>query len=335
MPQRLVVIGTSSGGIETLIELTRALPATFAAPIAIVMHTAPESPGILAEILSRHGTLVAEQAANGDRLQAGRIYVAPPDHHLLIEPGRLRLSKGPRENRFRPAIDPLFRSAAQAFGPAAIGVILSGNLDDGVAGLWAIKQLGGTAVVQHPADAICASMPENAMAHVAVDYVVPMSDMPPLLTTLAVTPPSAPRPIDVPANLNIEIRIAKEEDPMNAGIERLGTPSRLACPECHGVLSEWDENGHTRFRCHTGHAYSAASLLVDIDQSIETTMWNAIRSLQEGAILLREMANRADVAETPEGAVKLKDRAGALERHANLLRELATVSVASTEESPP
>jgi two-component system chemotaxis response regulator CheB len=331
--KRLVVIGTSSGGIDTLIELTRALPPDFAAPIAVVMHTAPESPGVLPDILSRNGTLAAVHPANGERLRPGRIYVAPPDHHLLIEPGRVQLSKGPRENRFRPAIDPLFRSAAQAYGPAAIGVILSGSLDDGVAGLWTIKQLGGTAVVQDPAQALFPSMPENAMARVAVDYVVAMSDMPGLLADLALAEPAAAHDVDIPTSLDIELRIVKEEDPMKAGVEHLGAPSRLTCPECHGVLSEWDESGHTRFRCHTGHAYSIASLRADIDQSIEATMWNAIRSLQEGAILLRQIANRADVAEAPEGAVKLNDRAGALERHANLLRELATVSVATTQAS--
>src|SRR5215216_1470714 len=157
--QHLVVIGCSAGGIEALRELASALPADFPAPIAIVTHMSPESPGLLHEIISRSGPLPAIHPLNSERLRPGQIYVAPPDFHLLIEPGRVRLSKGPKENRFRPAIDPLFRSAAQVYGPAAIGVILTGNLDDGAAGLWAIKKLGGMAIVQDPSDAMFPSMP--------------------------------------------------------------------------------------------------------------------------------------------------------------------------------
>lgn len=333
MPKRLIVIGTSSGGIDALVALTRALPANFPVPIALVMHMSPESPGVLPDILSRNGTLPAGHPANGERLQSGRIYVAPPDHHLLVEPGRLRISKGPRENRFRPAIDPLFRSAAQVYGPAAIGVILTGNLDDGVAGLWAIKQLGGTAVVQDPGDAMFPSMASIALHTVDVDYVVRLSEMASLLEDLANAEPAAAAGAAALPRLDIELKIAKEEDPMDAGVERLGTPSRLTCPECHGVLSEWEENGHRRFRCHTGHAYSSGSLLAEIDQSVETTMWSAIRSLQEGAILLRELAGRVDVSTEPGVMAKLNDRSRALERHANMLRELLTVSGATIQES--
>src|SRR4029078_1878243 len=150
-----------------------ALPADFPAAICVVMHTAPQSPGVLHEILTRAGTLHAVSPTDGDALVPGRVYVAPPDYHLLLEPGRVRVTKGPRENLFRPAIDPLFRSAAQVYGPAAIGVVLSGNLDDGTAGLWAIKRLGGTAVVQDPDDALFDGMPRSAIERVAIDHVVP------------------------------------------------------------------------------------------------------------------------------------------------------------------
>src|SRR5688572_16555907 len=172
--KHLVVVGASSGGIEALRELVSKLPEEFPAPLCIVLHTSPRGPGVLDGILNRSGPLPATNARDLERLQPGRIYVAPPDCHLLIEPGRVRVTKGPRENRFRPAIDPLFRSAAQVYGPAAIGVILTGNLGDGTAGLWAIKQLGGTTVVQDPADALFPSMPQNALNHVRVDHVVPL-----------------------------------------------------------------------------------------------------------------------------------------------------------------
>ena len=182
--KHIVVVGASAGGIEALRTLVGGLPAEFSAPVCIVMHTAPLSPGVLDNILSRAGRLPASNARMGERLRPGRIYVAPPDCHLLVEPGVLRVTKGPKENRFRPAIDPLFRSAAQVHGPAAIGVILTGNLDDGTAGLWAIKQLGGTAVVQDPQEALFPSMPRSAIEQVRVDHVVPLSDIAPLLVRL-------------------------------------------------------------------------------------------------------------------------------------------------------
>jgi hypothetical protein len=151
---RRIVIGASAGGIEAVRTLVAGLPDTFSAPICIVVHTAPGSPGIMAEILGRDTRLPVSFARDGCRLQAGHISLAPPDEHLLLEPGRVRVTKGPSEHRFRPAIDPLFRSAAQVFGPAAIGVVLTGNLDDGTAGLWMIKKLGGIAVVQDPQEAM-------------------------------------------------------------------------------------------------------------------------------------------------------------------------------------
>jgi two-component system chemotaxis response regulator CheB len=189
--QQIVVIGTSAGGIEALRRLAAALPNDFGAPICVVMHTAPESPGTLHEILGRAGPLTAVNPLDGEQLRPGRIYVAPPDRHMVLEPGRVRITRGPRENRFRPAIDPLFRSAAQVFGPAAIGVILTGNLDDGTAGLQAIKRLGGTTIVQDPSDAAYPSMPQTALRHTAVDHVVTLDDVAPLLTRLTTIPVEA------------------------------------------------------------------------------------------------------------------------------------------------
>src|SRR5262245_50390541 len=186
--KQLVVIGTSSGGIEALRQLVAALPSQFPAAIAIAVHTSPQSPGILHEILSRSGPLPALSPSGVVRLKAGHIYVAPPDYHLLIEPGTAWITKGPKENRFRPAIDPLFRSAAQVYGPAAIGVILTGNLDDGSAGLWAIKQLGGVTVVQDPNDALFPSMPKSALAYTNVDYCVPLAEVASLLVHLTKAP---------------------------------------------------------------------------------------------------------------------------------------------------
>lgn len=321
-PRHMVVIGTSAGGIETLRELVADFPADFPAAIAVVMHTSPQAPGILHDILARSGPLQAVSPSGNERLQAGRIYVAPPDYHLLIEPGRVRVTKGPKENRFRPAIDPLFRSAAQVYGPNAIGVILTGNLDDGTAGLWAVKRLGGTAIVQDPEDAMFPSMPESALEHINVDYVLPRREIAALLVRLTAAPVLAPV-TPVPESMEVEVKIAQQEDPLAAGVGRLGVPSAFACPECHGVLLQMEEGSRIRFRCHTGHAYSAESLLADVREQIEVQLWNAIRAMQEGDLLMRAMAQHADEAHGTDSQT-LRERATELQRQADMLRQMVT-----------
>src|SRR4051794_31401736 len=206
---QVVVIGTSAGGLEALRTIVSALPEDFSAAVLVVMHVSPQSPGVLHEILERAGPLPAISVTRTERLKTGRIYVAPPDSHIVLEPGRVKATKGPRENRFRPAIDPLFRSAAQVYGPRAIGVILTGNLDDGTAGLATIKQLGGIAVVQDPDDALYPSMPASALHHVAVDHRVPLTRIAPLLVRLTAEPRGTTGEITVPDNLDVEVNIAK------------------------------------------------------------------------------------------------------------------------------
>lgn len=183
----IVVVGASAGGVDALRTLVAGLSPEFPLPVCVVVHVSPDSPGLLGEILDRSGPLRAKNACEFQRLRPRCIYVAPPDHHLMVEPGVVRLTRGPRENRFRPAIDPLFRSAAQVYGPAAIGVVLSGDLDDGTAGLWAIKQLGGIAIVQDPGEALFPSMPQSALQYVNVDHCVRLSDMASVLNRLAAT----------------------------------------------------------------------------------------------------------------------------------------------------
>jgi two-component system chemotaxis response regulator CheB len=332
--RHLVVIGASAGGIETLRELVAHLPADFSAPIAIVLHTSPQSPGVLPGILTRAGQLPAQHARNGERLRGGHIYVAPPDYHLLVEPGRLRLTKGPRENRFRPAVDPLFRSAAQVYGPLAIGVVLTGNLDDGVAGLWTVKQLGGVAIAQDPADALFPSMPQNAIRHVPVDHVAPVAEIGPLLVDLITSPVTEREtPRTVPHLVDLEVRIARDEDPIKAGVQGMGEPSTFACPECHGVLLQVKEGERVRFRCHTGHAFSPESLLAEISDGIENALWNAIRSMQEGALLLRTMGQHIDQRHVRGGGAALAARGEELLRQADTLREMATSAPEGDTES--
>jgi two-component system, chemotaxis family, protein-glutamate methylesterase/glutaminase len=230
-------------------------------------------------------------------------------------------------NRQNADACPLFRSAAQVYGPAAIGVVLTGNLDDGTAGLWAIKQLGGTAIVQDPEDALYPSMPRSAMRHVQVDYSVPLRDLAPLLIRLteAEAPASAHR---APDGLDIEVRIAREEDPMAAGVRDIGAPSTFACPECHGVLLELKEGKRVRFRCHTGHAYSIESLLVEINGAIETSLWNTLRSMQEGTMLMQEMAKHAEAEHPASDVHKLTLRARELQAQADTLRAMVGAATA-------
>jgi len=320
--QRIVVIGASSGGIEALRMLLAGLPGDFPAAVCVVVHTAPQAPGVLPQIFARTSPLVVTNPRDGDALAPGRVYVAPPDRHLLVEPGRVRVTKGPRENRFRPAIDPLFRSAAQVFGPAAIGVVLTGSLDDGTSGLDVIKRLGGTAVVQDPADALYPSMPQSAIDHVAVDRVVRLADMAPLLVDLTRRPTKPSIGEAVPVEVEVEVKIAKEQNPVDAGLEHIGQPSPFACPECHGVLLQLKDSMRPRFRCHTGHAYSIDSLVAAVSEGVEGSLWNAVRSLEEAGLLLHALAAHVEKGHDTGDAARLREQAEQARRQSEEVRQL-------------
>jgi two-component system, chemotaxis family, protein-glutamate methylesterase/glutaminase len=215
----IIVVGTSAGGVRVLRALVAGLPRDFAGTLFVVMHTAPDSPGVLAQILDRAGPLPATNASNRERFGPGHVYVAPPDMHLLLEPGLMRLTREARENGFRPAIDPLFRSAAQVYGPRVVGVILTGGLDDGTSGLWTVKRMGGVTVVQDPDEAYMPSMPLNALAQVEVDYTLPLAEMPSLLTRLTSTPVAEQVGYGVPEELHIEAKIAMKDNGLEADPE--------------------------------------------------------------------------------------------------------------------
>jgi two-component system, chemotaxis family, protein-glutamate methylesterase/glutaminase len=319
--QDIVVVGASVGGIEALRTIAGGLPKDFPAAVFVVLHTAPEAPGVLAEILDRAGALPAAYAVDGERVEPGRLYVAPPDRHLVIEPNRVRLTRGPKENRFRPAVDPLFRSAAQVYGPRVIGVILTGHLDDGTAGLWAVKQLGGTTVVQDPHEALAPSMPASALNQVRVDHCLSVAEIAPLLVRLTAPPRVEVGVYEVPEEMEIEVRIAKEDTALDAGVLKLGEPSNYSCPECHGVLLQLQEEKRMRFRCHTGHAYSVDSLLAEVTEGVEDSLWNAIRSIEESVLLLRHMAEHLGAAENGHTTDEFLARAQEAQRRADLVRQ--------------
>lgn len=316
----MVVIGGSSGGIDPIRRFLSALPRDFPGSLFVVVHTSADAPGIL-NVIFGGGPLPAVVAGNGERIVPGRIYVPPPDHHLLLEPGRIRLTRGPKENRFRPAIDPLFRSAAQVYGPRVVGVIVSGGLDDGSSGLWAVKRLGGIAVVQDPREALAPSMPLSAIRHVPVDHVVGADEIAPILVRLAATPADVPEEVTVPEPVRIEVDIAREHNPKEAGMMRLGEASNFACPECHGVLMEMKEAIPPRYRCHTGHAYTLESLLAEMDEAIEGSLWNAIRALEERVMLIRHAAVHLQQHEGEADDLLL--RAEETQRRADLVRQAA------------
>jgi two-component system chemotaxis response regulator CheB len=290
-PQRCVVIGASAGGIEAMRQLVPAIPAGFPAPILLVIHISPDTPTLLPQILARYASIEVKAAEEGEVARAGVLYVAPSDRHLLVEAGgTLRTVRGPRENRHRPAVDPLFRSAALAYGPGAIGVILSGSLDDGTAGLAAIKQRGGIALVQDPADALFPSMPASAAAHVPVDRQVTLATLGAALTELVAAPlPTLPVAGDT-GRMEMETKIAAFDARTLQQDDRPGAPSPFSCPDCGGVLWEIEEPTFVRYRCRTGHALSPETMLAAQDDKLEEALWTALKTLEESARLSKRLA---------------------------------------------
>ncbi|MFD0795374.1 chemotaxis protein CheB [Mucilaginibacter litoreus] len=284
--QFVVVIGTSAGGLTALTELVSQLGDDFPAPLLVVQHISADATGnVLLDAMSKNTKLHCTQAMDGMTLSSGYLYLAPSDHHLMVdEDGRLLVTKGAQENRSRPGIDPLFRSAAVAFGNRVIGIILTGYLDDGTAGMKVIKKCGGTCIVQDPACAEYPAMPQNALNQVKVDYCLPIAEMGGLLYRLVAKKPSRQKPI--PKDVLIEAKIAARVLSDLASVNALGDQVPFNCPGCGGVLWQVDKGDSTRYRCHTGHAYTAASLLAEQTAKIEETMWTALRMFEERKNLL-------------------------------------------------
>ncbi len=276
--------------------------------------------------LARVTALPVADAQDGEPIVRGHIYVAPVDHHLLIERDRMRVTKGPRENRFRPAIDPLFRSAAYAYGPRVIGVVLSGALNDGTSGLWAIKDRGGIAIVQDPDDAQVPSMPQSAIENVEINYRVPVAEMPALLQRL-VSEQLVIEDFSLEnAKMETEVNFAKAEDIAENQIAGLGQVSELTCPECHGALWRLMEGKLMRFRCRTGHAYTAEALLQDLTESIEVMEWTIMRGIEERAALLRHMAQHLREGGDLQAGERVQRQAEHAWEHAQRLRRVLAQS---------
>ena len=320
-----VVIGASAGGVRALSTLVTDLPRDLPAAVFIVLHVPANVPSLLPGILSRDSQMPVAHAINGEKIEHGKIYVAPPDQHLLIEDGHIKLVHGPKENLHRPSIDALFRSAARWAGPRVIGVVLTGALDDGKTGMRAIKQRGGIAIVQDPLEAPFPSMPLSVMHDIKVDYSLSLREIGPLLTKLSREIAEEEGRYAVPDEIEIEARIAEQEmesDELIASVEKLGKVSKLTCPDCHGAL--WEMNGEDmlRYRCHVGHAYSAESLTEGQSQMLEVALWSAVRALEEQMILARRIVERARKANYTRAAAMFERRAQEAEENSAVIRQV-------------
>ena len=295
----IVVIGASAGGVEAVSQIVRRLPADFPAAVFVAMHFPVTSTSVLPTILTRVGHLPASHPRDGDPIQAGVIFVAPPDRHLLIMRDSIRLTRGAHENGLRPSVDPMFRSAAIAHGPRVIGVVLTGNLDDGTVGLKAIKLRGGQTIVQDPGDALFPGMPTSAMHFVKVDRVAPLAQIPDALIHAVQLAQSRAAVAHFPDDaLDETVRRETAFAELDLGtIEDVenhpGQPSQFACPDCGGVLWEMKEGDITRFRCRVGHAWTGEGLMGRQDEHLDATLWSALRALEERLSLLKLMAARA------------------------------------------
>ena len=319
----IIVVGASTGGITALKEFVRYLPEDFEGSVFIVLHIPPYSESELPEILSKAGPLKAVHPKDGDPIEPGKIYVAPHDRHLLLEKDKVLVKKGPKENRFRPAIDALFRSAAYTYGSRVIGIILSGFLDDGTSGLYTIKRLGGMAIVQEPKDAEQPDMPKNAMEYVKPDYIVAAADIAPVIAGIIRKP--APQKHKLSKEelklLKMEIVIATEDNAFKMGIMNMGEFTPFTCPNCHGALVQLVENNMIRYRCHTGHAYTASSLLAEVSESVEGMLWQTMRGMEEMNLLLNSIGDQYVKLRKPSDAAFFHGKAKENAKYARIIHD--------------
>ena len=333
----IIVVGASAGGVEALTTLVSDLPEDLPAAVFIVLHIGAHSSTALPQILGRRTKLPVDHPRDGQRIEHGCIFVAPPDHHLLVTRGTVRVANGPRENGHRPSVDTLFRSAAASYGPQVTGVVLSGTRDDGTAGLRAIHDRGGTAIVQDPDEALFPGMPQSAMQGDHPDYVLPVGAIGGLLSELARDEPAHEgRSETMPDELDVELRWANPDLTWSAPADPpLGTPSGFTCPECHGGLWEIEDEGLPRYRCRVGHGFSAESLIVTQRADVDAALWTAYRALEERTALFRRLAERAHGRHAEISAEHFRAEASEVGRQAEVLRAVLWSRPIHEGESPP
>ena len=290
MNHHVITIGTSAGGVKALKTILQSLPEDFPASIHIVQHISGETSSKLPLVLNKVSKLKAAFAQDGELILPHRVYIAPPDYHLLLQGNRHRVVRGPRENRMRPAVDPLFRSAAVTYRSYATGIILTGMLDDGTAGLGAIKACGGMAIVQDPKEAIYPSMPESAIANVAVDRIVTLKEIPAILCQRIREKPVVVT--EIPEDLLLEVAIPQDAITAPETMAKIGTPVTHSCPSCGGPLWQIGDRQNLRYRCHVGHAYTVRTLVEKQSEATEEALWVALRTLEERSRMLKNMSDR-------------------------------------------
>jgi two-component system chemotaxis response regulator CheB len=320
----IIVIGGSAGSGAALKELVKGLPPDFPGSVFITTHLPTEHRSYLPELLAGPDHIPVTRAIDGQPIERGQAYVAAADRHLLLLDSTIRLGAGPRENMVRPSIDPMFRSAALSYGPRAVGVVLSGMLNDGASGLHAIKQAGGTAVVQHPLDAIEDQMPRAALEVVDADHVVRADDLAEVLREIVASdagPPVAPSDM-----LAFEVEVAAGRRLGSDNLRRFAEPAALTCPDCQGVLSEVRDGRPLRYRCQIGHAFTAEELAshhVAVDEAVRIAM----RIMEERVELVQRMAKDARATGRTAVAELYEQRAQEYARYATTLRDAAMLTV--------
>ncbi len=333
----IVAIGASSGGVEALSRVVRRLPASLDASVFVVLHMAPSRTSALPAILARETTLPTTQAQDGEPIRRGHVYVASPDRHLIVRPGHMSLTAGPTENRVRPSVDALFRSAAVAYPGRTVGVVLTGNLDDGAAGLAAIKRCSGLAVVQDPAEAFAKSMPQSAIDATDIDHIAFLDEMGPLIARLVEepAPADAAAPGDLVAEVASSFLIEQPIGKFHTFGPDVDLPAPLACPECSGGLMpvNGDELSRTtRYRCHVGHTFSARSLLEALGDDMERALWVALRSLEERIALLEVLAREQEQRDRRMSGRQYRARADELRVSVKRIRDLLMSGLTAVEE---
>jgi two-component system chemotaxis response regulator CheB len=301
----MVVMGASAGGVEALSVVVAGLPEKLAAPVLVVQHLAASRDSDLPQILSRRGLLPATHAIHGEPIESSRIYVAPPDNHLTVGRGFLHVARGPKENGFRPSIDALFRSASLNYGPNVIGIVLTGALNCGTAGLLSIKARGGVAIVQDPEDAMYPSMPRSAISHVEVDHIAPLAQIGPLIARLVAE--TSERRAKSPSHAIREIEG-----------EEASECADIVCPACQGRLSQTRSGKFEYFRCHVGHTFTLEALVREQAEETERALWSAVRALEESAVLSLKLA----LGLSSKYRQSLDDKANAQLQHAQLIRQV-------------
>lgn len=325
----IIAIGGSSGATAPLKAILGALPADLPAAVFVVMHIPARSLGLLATVTSAAARLPVHAATDGLAIKSGNIYLGVPDRHLIIADGRIKLGRGPRENMARPAIDPLFRSAAATYGPRVIGVVLSGFLNDGASGLEAIKRCGGFAIVQDPADATADEMPLSALSAVMADLSVPSARIGDVLSDL-VRETAGPR-LPVPPEIRLEIDIAAGERVDSGVLRRFADPAPLTCPDCSGVLSLVRGAKPMRFRCQVGHAHTAESVAKEQENAVDEALRVALRVIEERAELVSRMAEDGRSSGRRAIAEMYQERATEYRQQAETIRKAVLLSMPQPE----